>query len=45
MSSEKTPQNNRLRSLLNQSESPCRNRQIIVPASPYLERLGYGTGT
>jgi len=44
MSLEKTPQNNRVRSLLSHSESPGRNRQIIVPASPYLERLGYGTG-
>lgn len=40
---ETTPKNKRLQSLRS-SDSPCRNRQLIVPASPYLERLGYGTG-
>lgn len=44
MNSEDTPQKSRLRSLLSLSDSPRRSRQIVVPASPYLERLGYGTG-
>ena len=42
-SSFKTPKGNRIRSLVEQnSESPA--RKITVPASPSLERLGYGTG-
>jgi hypothetical protein len=36
----KTPQRKRLMSMV--ADSP--GRQITIPASPYLERLGYGTG-
>jgi hypothetical protein len=36
----KTPQRRRLMSMV--ADSP--GRQITIPASPYLERLGYGTG-
>ena len=36
----KTPQRRRLGSIV--ADSP--GRQITIPASPYLERLGYGTG-
>jgi hypothetical protein len=40
-----TPKNNRVRSLIGRNgsmDSP--GRKITVPSSPYLERLGYGTG-